>query len=50
LTIAQGYITNHEAEADRGWDARELLRGMVASVRRIGSNVRQVKVDGSCRQ
>lgn len=33
LAIAEGYIVNHEAEASRGWDALDLLRGMAPIVR-----------------
>lgn len=29
LAIAEGWIANHEAEAARGWDVLDLLRGMV---------------------
>jgi hypothetical protein len=29
LSIADGYVANHDAEAARGWDAMELLRGLV---------------------
>jgi hypothetical protein len=28
LAIAGGYVANHELEADRGWDALRLLRGV----------------------
>jgi hypothetical protein len=42
IAIAQGYVTNHEAEARRGWDALELLRGMRAQVSRYVENWRQL--------
>jgi len=38
LAIAEGYIANREMEARRGWDALELLRGMVPHVRRCVEN------------
>jgi hypothetical protein len=28
VELAEGYVTNHEAEATRGWDALQLLRGL----------------------
>jgi hypothetical protein len=33
LDIATGYVRNHDIEAARGWDALELLRGMIRQIR-----------------
>lgn len=41
LTIAAGYVANHELEARRGWDALELLRGMTVNIRRYLQNWKQ---------
>jgi hypothetical protein len=38
LVIAEGFIANHELEAARGWDALDLLRGVVRRVRRYREN------------
>jgi hypothetical protein len=38
LAIAEGYVAKHEAEAVNGWDAMELLRGVVRRVRRYREN------------
>jgi hypothetical protein len=47
LTIAEGYVANHEAEARRGWDALQLLRkvrpwllGVIDRVKRSGEGGR----------
>jgi hypothetical protein len=38
VLIAEGYVANHQAEADRGWDVSQLLRGMVPHIRRCVGN------------
>jgi hypothetical protein len=40
VVIAESYAANQEAEAARGWDALQLLRGMVPYVRRCVGNWR----------
>lgn len=45
LDVAEGYVANHEAEAARGWDPLELLRGvrprLVEIIRRAKQERRQ---------
>jgi len=38
VLIAEGYVANHQAEAERGWNVLHLLRGMVPHVRRCVVN------------
>jgi hypothetical protein len=38
LALAEGYVRDHEAEAERGWDALALLGAMLPHVRRCVEN------------
>src|SRR5262249_35845756 len=40
LALGEQYVRDHAAEAARGWDALELLRGLVPHVRRCAANAR----------
>jgi hypothetical protein len=42
LAIGQGYTDNHAAEADRGWDALELLRGLRNRVHQYAVNAKRL--------
>jgi hypothetical protein len=53
LAVARGYVERHEDEARRGWNALELLRGMmplwrdaVANARRMASTAKEGGGDG----
>ena len=41
MNIATRYVRDHEAEAARGWDTLDLLRGMVPMIRESEKNTRQ---------
>jgi hypothetical protein len=40
LAVAEAYVTDHEGEASRGWDALELLRGVLPRLRQIIERVK----------
>jgi hypothetical protein len=40
LAQAEGYVANRDVEAARGWDALELLRGVMPVLRGVVANVR----------
>jgi hypothetical protein len=49
LTIGEGYIDNHAAEAGRGWDALGLLRGLRNRVHQYAANAKRLATNPEAR-
>lgn len=46
LAIGEGYVRHHDLEAARGWDALELLRGLLPLTRQTAARVKAMAVAG----
>ncbi len=46
VAIGEGYIRNYDAEAIRGWDALDLLRGLKPILLRMTTNMNCLKGSG----